>query len=375
MGIEGVIYFYGAVCVSMIAFNLVYALLIHYSEPRMEKRTALLQKEINRHLDRIRQGEHLDPNCLRKMKRKLQHVRQLAACDQALYSMTADTGRAEGAAIEAPVLEEYLTQLEPVILDLAMVYRHRNTMQSAFFCYFLSRHMNPRHMPVQTLQEVLLSYMQKNSLYCRVNVLQALCSFGSAGYIFAAVRMQDQDGILLHEKILTEVLLTYTGDHEQLIFLFLDKLQTFTPHTQVALLNYIRFCCGGCCREIYSLMEEEGLDKEVRLAAIRYFGRYEYAPALDVLLRIAETEDPLQWEYVTVAMSALSRYHGPRVINALKRGLHSPNWYIRYSAAVSLEAQDVDYEDLFDVMAGKDRYAREMILYRLETRRLQEDKR
>ena len=40
------------------------------------------------------------------------------------------------------------------------------------------------------------------------------------------------------------------------------------------------------------------------------------------------------------------------------------------AAAASLESQQVDYEDLIDLTMGSDRYAREMIMYRLETHRL-----
>ena len=58
-------------------------------------------------------------------------------------------------------------------------------------------------------------------------------------------------------------------------------------------------------------------------------------------------------------------------MEALKRALHSGNWYVRYAASASLEALDVRYEDMIDIVAGNDRYAREMMTYRLESRRIQ----
>ena len=51
--------------------------------------------------------------------------------------------------------------------------------------------------------------------------------------------------------------------------------------------------------------------------------------------------------------------------------MSSPNWYVRYNASASLEAHGLDYEQLLQVIAGEDRYAREMLVYRLETRRLE----
>ena len=47
----------------------------------------------------------------------------------------------------------------------------------------------------------------------------------------------------------------------------------------------------------------------------------------------------------------------------------SSNWYIRYNASQSLDQLGVEYLDLLDILSGKDRYAREMLEYRLEVRR------
>ena len=51
--------------------------------------------------------------------------------------------------------------------------------------------------------------------------------------------------------------------------------------------------------------------------------------------------------------------------------MHSSNWYVRYNASASLEAHGLSYEGMMDILAGDDRYAREMLNYRLESRRLQ----
>ena len=74
-----------------------------------------------------------------------------------------------------------------------------------------------------------------------------------------------------------------------------------------------------------------------------------------------------------MAAAALKDYKGEDVISALKSALYSSNWYVRYNAAVSLEASGFSYTELIDVMAGKDRYAREMMEYRLGEQRLMEN--
>ena len=128
----------------------------------------------------------------------------------------------------------------------------------------------------------------------------------------------------------------------------------------------------GILFKMLDIMEDQTWDKEIRLSAIRYFGRYPYEPALGPLLAFAGNDAPERWEYATVSASSLANYQGERVIRVLKKALHSSNWYVRYAAAASLEAHHMNYEDLLDVVSGSDRYAREMMAYQMESHRMQE---
>lgn len=363
MGVEIMIYLYGAVCVSMIVFNVVYALILRGSEPRLAQRAKGMEAEILPQLERLQQGEAVEEAHLKRLRRRLRRVKNLIAFDRALRPLVQDGTH--------PHFQTYLAQLQPSILYLAVIYQKRENTQAAYFSYFLSRYMLRKHMPIQSLQEILLGYVSKDNLYCRINALQALYSFGSPDHIVAALKLQDQGKVYLHEKILTEGLLSFTGDHDQLIALLWKHFQGFSPHTQLAILNYIRFQTGAYVQEMLALLQDPTADKELRLAAIRYFGRYPYPPALEPLLTFAQVDDPTRWEYATVSVSSLARYQDLRVMDTLKKALHSANWYVRYAAAVSLEAQDVNYVDMIDIVAGSDRYAREMMTYRLEARRMQ----
>lgn len=363
MRVEVMIYIYGAVCVSMIVFNLIYNLLLKSSEPRLNRRSQTLARQVEAQIARVREGAMVEEAHRTYLRRKLRRVRNLVAFDRVLKPLVQNESDAG--------VRKYLEQIQSVALYLGLVYRKRDNTQAAYFTYILSLYMLQKHLPFQSIQEVLLDYVAKDNLYCRVNGLQALYAFGNVEHILTALRLQDQGDIFLHEKILTEGLLSFTGDHDALIGQLWEQLSTFSTHTQLAILNYIRFQSGNYARQMFEIMEHERADKELRLAAIRYFGRYPYAPALEPLLSFARDSDPLKWEYATVAVSSLAGYREPRVVEALKDALHSANWYVRYGAAGSLEALGVTYDDLSDIMNGNDRYAREMITYRLESRRLQ----
>ena len=115
------------------------------------------------------------------------------------------------------------------------------------------------------------------------------------------------------------------------------------------------------------------LDDEVRFSCIRYFGKYPYAPAYDVLMSLADEKAVSRWEYAAIVSAALSAYPSDATLARLKRNLSSKEWYIRYNAAASLYALDVTDADVQDVFSGKDRYAQEMLRYRMEKKNAQEE--
>lgn len=363
MRVEIMIYIYGAVCLSMIVFNIVYSLILRRQEPRLKRRCKKMQKEIQPQLEAIRNGDPVEEKHIRCMQRRLRRVNNLIAFDRVLTPLCENPEDDTGI--------RYIQQLNPTILCLAIYYWHKDNMQAGYFSYFLSRYTTKRRMQIDSVQDVLLEYIRKDSLYCCVNALQALCTYGNVDYVLHALELQDKSAVFLHEKILTESLLAFAGDHALLIHRLWNILDSFSERTQLALLNYIRFQSGEWAENMFAIMIDEEKPKELRLAGIRYFGRYPYAPALPHLLAFTTDQDLTRWEYATVSASALGRYSGSQVMEALKAALHSTNWYIRQAAAISLEAQQIQYRDMIDVMAGNDRYAREMMTYRLESRNLQ----
>ena len=206
----------------------------------------------------------------------------------------------------------------------------------------------------------MVSYMEKDSLYCRVHALKALCAFGDPeSVVDALLLMERKQGAELHEKVIVEILLIFQGEADLLIECLWKDIKQFSVRIQRALLDYIRFQSGKYGDEMLAIMENEALDKELRFAAIRYFGKYPDPRAKDTLLSFTRDLDSLKWEFTAISASSLARYEGTDVIEALIAAMHSANWYVRYNAAASLEAQGLSYGQLLEVLQGDDRYARD----------------
>lgn len=365
MGSEVLLYGYGAVCLSMLAFNIVYNMVMKHSDLRSFRRARKIRTKIRWQLLLLRTGGGVQPKHIRYLKRRLLKLRWLIAfCD----------GAKELLAKEDAAVAAYDEALQPVIAYLAEAYQKRDDMQAAYFAYVLSKYRKKRHLVMDSVQAVLVGYMKRNSLYCHVNALEALYHFGSAESIVQAVRLLDEGDSFLHGKILTDGLLTYTGDHDTLCRLLWEEFEFLSVRMQVPILNYLRYRTGGFCKEMASLMTDPERDKEIRLCAVRYFGRYPYLPALSPLLDFISDQDPSHWEYAAVSASALSAYPKEQTIGALMEAMHSQNWYVRYNAAASLDTYHPDYPELLNIMEGHDRYAREMLMYRLSSTYQEEEK-
>lgn len=368
MGSEVLLYGYGMVCLAMLAFNIIYNISLKSRDRRLEHRSEMLARLVREQLDRLRDGQELSRGHMCYLGRKLSHVNNLIAFDRIVEEQLTGRERQEEA------VTDYCRQLQPVILQLAMVYRDRENTQAAYFAYFLSRHRMNRFMSMDVLQDVMVDYMKKDSFYCKLNALNALYQFGHPENIVKAVALLDRSGGFFHEKVLTDGLLSYSGDQEELTSLLWKRYDRFGVRTKLAILNYVRFRSGDYCERFYQILTDPEEDKELRLSAIRYFGRHVYEPAKKNLLEFATDPDQTRWEYAAVSVTSLGAYGGKDVFDVLKDAMYSSNWYVRKNAAASLKRLGVNYSDMLEVMEGGDRYAREMMLYRLGVQRMDEER-
>lgn len=353
MGIEILLYGCGIICLSMILFNLIYTAVMRSGDKRHEGRVRRLENALLPLVGDIYRGKEPGKSYLKKLTRRLSRTKWLTAMDSVMSR-------------HPSVFDPCLSELAPMFTELARIYDEKGNLQSAYFAYFIGRHPLPRSAPTDGIKSTLVRFMNKSSLYCRVNALHALYAFGDAEAVVNAVCLLDRTGSFIHEKILQDGLLTFSGDRRALVAGLWSKFDGLSEKTQVAIINYIRYSSGDYGEKMLELMTCANRSKELRLAAIRYFGKYRYGPAVTPLVNFTADKDPVNWEYAAIAASSLANYRGDGVTAALTDALHSPNWYVRGNAASSLTAQGLKAEDIA-AAAGDDRYAREMLSYRVES--------
>lgn len=359
MYVETLIYAYLAICVCMILFNCVCIQVFSRREKKTKKASKSFIRCVKAEIDRLDSSCSQNSKHIRYLKRKLRHIGNLVAFDEALEELHKENTHG---------VIEYISTVYPVFVYLSEKYRCKDEIRVTFFLYILRKYHVLHHKPNKRIDMMVLDLIKSRNIYLRQNALETVFTTGNVDYVLRAIRTIDEMKVYHNSKLITDGLMKFTGSRRKLAKELWGKLSTYSVEMQVAIINYFRFQSGKHHTNMYALLKNENTHDEVRFACIRYFGKYPYKPAQALLLELADEKAVSRWEYAAIATQALSKYPRSTTIDALKHNLSSHEWYVRFNAARSLEELGVNDKDVADVFGGHDRYAQEMLRYRMDQR-------
>ncbi len=358
MGVELLVYIYLAVCLAMILFNIGTIIYSKRRDKVNQKLVKLYGDMIREQLNRIRNNRETDPRHLHYMKRHLRHQEHLLVFIQVMLGLFEEF---------PDEIRVYLDRMSGVMHSLISHYKkHNDPIRYAFFLYSIRVFQQMSGVTPPDVGEILLGALREPNIYCRENALQAIYKSGDTNLVLRALEVLDSGQINHSKKLLSDGLLSFAGNKDELINRLWEEFETFDPGMQVVILDFIRFCSSGHRDRMLAILKDENRSPELRFSCIRYFGKYPDESTYPVLLEMAGDLGNRRWEYPAIACSALASYPGGETIETLKRALHTANWYVRYNAAESLTKLGADYVDLIEVIDGNDRYAREILQFQLD---------
>ena len=363
MKIETMLYVYLAVCAGMIVFNIVAALVFRYKDKRTLRISEDFRYQVTLQLMRVEQGQPVESRHKKYLQRKLKRVGNMIAFDRMLEKTYAE---------HADIIKDYLSQLDSVFIALTIAYCGKDRIEAAYFPYIIKKYRLIAFRSFPSIEETLLGMLREPSIYCRENAMQALYTTGDADCIVQAVRIIDSSDLFFHGKLLADGMLNFAGNKRELDDMLTAQFNCFSDEMKVTLLNYLRFSTDRYREFAYQLLCDEDENDEIRYACIRYLGKFRFDEAYPKLCELAGSGGARKWEYAAIASTALGIYPGEKTVELLKNNLYSQNWYVRFNSSESLERLGLTYEQLVDVIDGKDRYAAEIIRYRLEHNRNEE---
>lgn len=352
MRVETVIYVYVAVCISMIFFNIACIFIYSHNDKKVAECNIDFSDKINHCIE----NKNVDRNHRNYLAKQLLKANNLIGFDKALEKLYQE---------KPEELKWYIKEISSVFVYLTPKYLNKDKLQAAYFPYIIKKYKIANGENTNTIKEAMLKLTHESSLYCRENALSALIAMGDENYVVEALHIIDKSGYYHHSKLIYDALLEFSADKEKLENLLWKHYFTFSLKMQMTVLDYFRFSSDKYCKEFLQLLTSPNCDDEIAYRCIRYFGKYHYEPAYPYLLDFVENSDDVAWQYKSISATALATYPCQKTIEVLKSLLSNKNWYVRFNASSSLVKLGLDYNDLIDVLEGSDRYAAEMMRYRL----------
>ncbi len=358
------IYIYIFICVSLIVFNGCYAVIIKMVDRRINKNTYNYHNDILKQIENIQRGAGVLDSHKKLLYKKLKSVSNLTSFDKSLEEIY-KTYPSE--------TEKYLLGIYSVFMYLSGEYKKKDSIKTAYLPYVISKYNLISTKKSAFIIDAVLDLLYAKNVYCRENALKAIYNMGDALYVIKALKIIDSQNCFHHPKLICDGLMTFNGDKEALASLLWENFESFSYEMQVNILNFIRFSGIRNDEKLLALLTDKGQDKEIRLSAIRYFEKFYFPDAMEILHSFAKNENEMDWEYQAISSSALKTYPCKATEQILKSNLSSSNWYVRYNSSESCERLNLSYSDLIDVFNGNDRYAREMVKYRFDRKSAQKE--
>jgi len=352
--IDKIIYLYLFICISLLLFNFLYILFSDRAKKDEVRRVGQWERELSAVTKGLWQQEKVPAQHLLMMKRRLPKVHELTAYQKALASEKISFTTEERAA--------YFWECRPVFLELAWKYQKRDPMERAFFAHVVSDCFACSEKVHDRMSEVMLSYLENSTVYCRENVLHALYALGDAHAVGQAFDYISKNGWYHHPRLISDGMRNFSGDKEELIRYLWKRKNSMEEFLLVGIVQFATGVSGAFAADFFQAMQDHREYLEVRLAILRYFHRYPSQEVYPFLLRCLETgEEGI--EFSIVAAFVLRAYPQEKTKRVLKQALCSRNWYVRKNAASSLKQLGITSKDREEITAYGDSYANEILLY------------
>lgn len=261
--------------------------------------------------------------------------------------------------------EELKAEIMPYVFNNIDSFRGKAKNEKAYYAYVLSCFDYQESPSIEVDYSALLSFLDTNYLYVFTNTMDVIYQLGDPYILLAAIRKIDERSGFYHSKLLTDGLLTFTGDLEILKSLIIKEFNSYTTLTQVSLLNYFRFKNLEVDDFCLTIIKERKLNEEVIYAAMRYFAKNSNQEAKNIFIDLLNRGKSF-WVEELLAIQALEHYDDRITRAAIKQKVTSKNWEVRSNAISYLYKAGLVLDEVKDILALEDRYASEKLFYYYE---------
>lgn len=357
--VDYLIYIYITLCMCMLGFNFYYLGKSRLSFVSHSRELAWWEHMLCQAMDRGEYGTGIP-----KIRRRLKRAGQFVLFHEAVQNLMKDSKRKKGMLM-------WFQENRPLFIGLGNLYKKRSMMEKSFYAYVVSEYKLCGRSEEDAFVSQMLVFITLPSIYCRENALYALYACGEAKLVAKAYILMNRYNILHSRKLITDGLLSFTGDRDALTEEIWENWQEFSPYYQVAFIDFFRMITRRFGRRFLPILESDA-EREVKFAVLRYYRRHYYSDAEPILRGYVDNWKLDDWEFAAISALALENYPCEETIITLVHGINSRNWYIRDNASDSL-LKIAGEERVLEILGCmEDFYGREMLSYKIESRKRQE---
>lgn len=255
---------------------------------------------------------------------------------------------------------------------IAVARKYRSTTMKAYFAYLLSIIQMHSQSLSSGFDDLMAEYVLDDSVYARENALKALYSFGNAEKVVASFKALSEKNIYHSEKLLTDGLMTFRGDFENLSSLLMKHFDKFIECYQISIINCFAYRNEHAFdQKLIQYINGTDVSMDIKCSVLRIIGKVKCEENKQILLSsLAQYNNEDGWEQAAVAASMLDDYVGDEeVITALYQAITSKNWYVRMNSAGSLIKVGESDENIDYILNCDDKYATNALAYAMSLRK------
>lgn len=241
-------------------------------------------------------------------------------------------------------------------------YKKKSDYEQAYYAYVISTLGYEEAGVPKEFASGFWSFLDSKSLYTFFNAVNAVYEFGDEKLLLAVVSKIDERAGFYHKKLFVDGLLQARVDRESFGKKLMEHFDGYSDFTKGCVLDYLRFAGVEASDFCMGLMKKQEENHEIQYAAYRYFIKYPCGESKKYFEELLKKQDAV-WIEQMLAIQGLSSYDEPEIRALIKEKITSRNWYVRVNTADYLRKYGLEKSELAEIIAWKDRYTNEILLY------------
>lgn len=294
MFINNFIYFYIAICIILIVFELAWNIYMKQYDVRMAKMKIKYKANI-----------YTGANCINKinvgrLSKELKNVNNLIAFQNAYEEI-----------LEENIRKDFIYEVLPVFIYLNIYYANRkNEMEKALFAYVVGKDLIINNIQnANILVETMYGFLNSNSLYCRANAMKALFSIEKVDNVIKAIGIINSNKLEYNHNLLTSNLKNFNGDKKSLATELNKSFFMYSENIQIAIIRFLTVYNFIEENELINRLKNPNLSVNVKCEIMRFFQENKNEDAKHLLISLLNNENIVANDFTLKAIGTVGYYY------------------------------------------------------------------